>query len=802
MRHLAGVELDFRRTLRRLRRSPSYPVTVVGVLTATLAVTGTTFALADGVLFRKLPFAAPQQLHLVQVDSITQPSARPPAIDGHIVAAFEQAVHGFSLTAIDVWPRLFLKLDGRSVFMAGIDEQFFDVLGARPLLGGFTADDFDDAGELLPALISYRLWRVMFGQDEAIVGRDVVLVETGRSKGGIRVAGVLGPDFVFPLEAQEVAPDVLTPRPRRHMRTDSRRALQVIVRAPPEGVPGITQQLRRAMIDVDPPTSARGPRLDRVLLLPLNQYLGSGLRPALQFVLGGAAVLLLLVCLNLAALATARELDRGREVATERMLGAGRWGFVRGLSIELSILVAAAAALSGALMPWLLRWSMAFLPADVELLRRPAIDGRAIATVLVIGALAVVTIGAVAMWTVRRRSEPHSGRSVSSRAFEGPVLAAQAAFGAVLIAVGMLSGASVLNAWGADAAFDRSRIAVVEVLVTKTLDPLDSERRLRAASDAVSRTPGVRAVAAADPGLLDQGDQPPSSLVPVGVTAPVDGVRLRRVTHEFFLLARLRLTDGGWPTLDQWQDPPTVALVSQRAAQSLWPDAPAVGQTLLPLKGLGQPSGPVTVFGVVADHRYETLDTDPHGTIFIPTPLGRFVGAVLLADTARRPADVLPAIAAAVGRVDGIRVARAATAEQILFGSLRHRVFPAWLFGWFGVLAIAVLASGIAGTVGTSVARSRPEIGIRLALGATPRTVIGALVREKVRVVWIGIAGGFLLSWWLGSYLEAHLYGLSSIQPSIWMLLAALVTIVTIVATLLPATKVTGFDPSQLLKES
>jgi putative ABC transport system permease protein len=804
MRYLIGMHLDLRRTLRRLWRSPSYPVTVVGLLTATLAVTGTTFALADGVLFRKLPFAVPQHLHLLRADSSAEPFARPPAIAGRLVAAFEEAAPDLPLTAIDVWPRLFLKLDGRSIFMAGIDEHFFDVLGTRPLLGGFTADDFEDAGELQPAIISYRLWRVMFGQDETIVGRDVVLVETAQSKGGIRVAGVLGPDFVFPLEAQEASPDVLTPRPRRHTRKDPRRASQFIVRAPSrEAVPAIAERLRVAMLEADPQQApGQNPRLDRVELLPLNEYLGSGLRPALQFVIGGAAVLLLLVCLNLAALATAREIDRGREVTTERMLGAGRWRFVRGLSLELFILVTAAAALSAALMPWLLQWSMAFLPTDVELLRLPAIDGRAIAAVLAIGTLAVVTIGGVAMWTVRRWSYAHTGRSVSPRAFERPVLAAQAAFGAVLIAVGMLSGASVLDAWGRDAAFDRSRIAVVEVLVTKHLDRLDSERRLRAAFDAVSRTPGVRATAAADPGLLDEGEQPPSRLVPVGVTEPIEGVRVRWVTHEFFLLARMRLTDGGWPTLDQWHDPPAVALVSERAAQTLWPGAPAVGQTLVPLKAGGRASGPVMVVGVVADHRYERLDTEPHGTIFVPFPLVGVVGAVLLAETGGRSADVVPAIAAAVGRIDGIRLARAATAEHVLFASLRHRVFPAWLFGWFGVLAMGIVASGIAGMVGMSIARSRPEIGIRLALGATPRTVIAALVREKVRVVWAGVAVGFLLSWWLGRYLEAHLHGMSPVQPSIWILLAALVTAVTIAATLLPALKVSTFDPSQLLKET
>jgi putative ABC transport system permease protein len=804
MRYLIGIDLDLRRALRRLWRSPSYPVTVVGLLTVTLAVAGTTFALADGVLFRKLPFAAPHELHLVRVDSSTEPFARPPAIAGRLVAAFEEAAPDLRLTAINVWPRLFLKLDGRSIFAAHIDEHFFDVVGARPLLGGFAAEDFEDPSEFSPALISYRLWRAMFGQDETIVGREVVVVETARSKSGIRVAGVLGPDFVFPLEAHEASPDVLTPRPRRHMRRDGGRALQVIVRVPSrEAVPGNAEGLRVAMLEADPPQApGQDPRLDRLLLLPLNQYLGSGLRPALQFVIGGAAVLLLLVCLNLAALATAREIDRRHDVATERMLGAGRWRFVRGLSIELALLVAAAAVLSAALMPWLLRWSMAFLPTDVQLLRLPAIDGRAIAAVLVMGALAVVAIGGVAMWTVRRSSYAQTGGSERPRAFERPVLAAQTAFGSVLVAVGMLSGASVLNAWGRDAAFDRSRIAVVEVLVTKDLGRLDSERRLRAAFDAVSRTPGVRAVAAADPGLLDHGEQRPSTLVPVGVTERVEGVRLRGVTHEFFLLARMRLTDGGWPALDQWEDPPAVALVSERAAQTLWPGAPAVGQPLIPLKGSGRTGGPLTVVGVVADDRYETLDADPHGTIFIPLPLGGVFGAVLLADTGGRPADVVPAIAAAVGRVDGIRVVRAATAERVLFASLRHRVFPAWLFGWFGVLAVAVVASGIAGTVGMSVARSRPEIGIRLALGATPRTVIGALVREKVLVVWIGVAVGFLLSWWLGSYLEAHLHGMSPVQPSIWILLAALVTAVTIAATLLPALKVSTFDPSQLLKET
>jgi hypothetical protein len=285
--------------------------------------------------------------------------------------------------------------------------------------------------------------------------------------------------------------------------------------------------------------------------------------------------------------------------------------------------------------------------------------------------------------------------------------------------------------------------------------------------------------------------------VPEGWIGDLTGVTSRQVSANYFAVMGLPLIDGRWPSPGEWEDP-RIAIVSETAARTLWPDRSAIGRTLVQRGSRPQP--PLTVIGVVADARYASLDLEPGGDIYLPAPMGpgRY-GLYFHVRTTRPGATVLgPAVAALGGR--GYLLEQATTHEDALFASVKHRALPAWLFGTMGIGALIVLATGILGILGMSAARRTREVGIRLALGATRARVVRLLVIEQLPSVVFGLALGALVSAWAVSLIESQLYGVSAFEPAVWIGVALGLGAVALLATLAPALRATRGDVVQALR--
>ena len=801
---------DVRHAGRLLRRSPWYASTVCGVLAVGIALTTVAFAVVDGVLFKPLPFARSQDLYVLHADATSAPRLEPPAVSFHHATVWRDSAPEAAFTVVSHDPQ---------AGVASIDERFFDVVGMRPVLGGFHADDFDwletslaTGTRVRPVLISHQRWVHEFGADPAVVGRTIIHTSRLDFRSGFRVAGILPADFVFPLDVGEKPPTEISPVLRSE-RTSAVRRLHVIARVSATEASALPERLTAAMrARPEPPPSGHYPAevrqykpFDRVRLTPLTDHLARHIRPAFGLVFAGAGVLLLLACVNVAGLVAARNVERRRDIAVRRALGASTWTLTRGLFVEVLLLAAVATGVALLVARPMLLWTLEMLPASVPLLKAPAVDIRVFG---VASAVMLLTAVAVAAWPARVASgvgidvtvgRVDAGVTAATRRTSLPLVALQIALGFVLLTAGALTVSSLARAWRNDAGFHRNRMILVEAYVAQAKTRDEITANLTGISPLLESVDGVGHVAISTVGpFFARRGIPWSTVVPEGWQGKAEGIQSRQVSANFFDVMGLRLVDGRLPASTEWT-PHAGAVVSERAARLFWPGQSPVGRVLINQSGRERGQR-IPVIGVVADARFNALDESPIGDIYLAGAIepGRY-GAYFHVGTTRDAEDVLPQVQAALaGR--GLFFEQVATHEDALFASVRHRALPAWLFGSLGLAALVIVGAGVLGLLAMTAAQRTREIGIRIALGATRERVVGMLVREQLVAVAIGLSVGALVSAWAVRLLESQLYGVSAYDPRVWTFAALVMLGVACAGTLMPSLRASRTDPVRALR--
>jgi len=808
---------SLRYAVRTLRRSPWYSATVIFVLGIGIALATVVFAVVDGVLFKPLLYARAQELFLVHAERSTAPSPSAPPVSFIEIDAWRAALGEILLTATST-PYRFKRTDGREYWAANIDEHFFDVIGERPLLGGFAPEDWDwyqpeEGRAVRPVLVSYRYWQQVLGGDPNAIGRTHEEWRRHNTTWGEHIAGVLPQDFVFPLDSTAPQPEILSPIPRtRRLSLDP--DYHVLLRVPPSTDLAsvharVLDGLRQAAVVAPPEGHQRHSPFDGVRLAPAVDELGRHERPAFALVFCGAAVLLMLACLNVAGLTAARNVERRRDLAVRRALGAGTAAIVRGLLVEIAWLAAGAAAVALIAARPLLIWTIGLLPATVTLLKTPALDAR----VFCASALfAVLTVAAVALWPARVAARASDASSLGglaatatrvARRSSAALVAAQVAIAFVLLTTGALTVASLAAAWRTDAGYRRDRMILVEAYIRNYTSGADATQQLEQVDDLLARIPGVGRVATSSiQPLFDSSTQRRyTDLVPPGWKGDPRELSQRKVSPDFFEVLGMRLVSGRWASPGEWRVDQPVAIVSETAAKRLWPDGSAIGQLLVaqsPRRLAVEP--PRTVIGVVADTRYSALDQDPAGEIYVPDRFeaGR-TGVFFHIRTEHAAAPVVPLIVQAL-RSRNIFANQVSTHEDALFASVKHRALPAWLFGSLGVAALLLSGVGILGLLAMSAAQRTRELGIRVALGATTGRVVRLLVREQLLAVCAGLIAGVLVSLWAVRFAESLLYRVRPYDPAVWLSAAATLLAVALIGTLLPSLRAARVNPVEALR--
>ena len=807
---------DFRYAIRGLIRTPAYSLTVIAVLAAGMALTTVAIAIVDGVLFKPLPFPRAEELFVVSARSTARPDTAPPISFLHI-REWANAAPELTFSGISATPDRVADGPGEEYWSAEVDERFFDAIGMSPMIGGFGPEDFvinrqtaASAVRWFPQVISHRLWLRKYGGDPAVVGRTFVSRESSGRIFGHRIVGVLPPDFVFPLDGGGAQPDVLLPIPDVVQRTPERR-FEAIVRIPPSKSPAeVKERLLTALRTSSVPASLHGPatrttvELDAVQLTSVEKHLGGDERPAFWIVASGTALMLVLCCMNVAALAAARNLLRGRELAVRRALGASAWRLVRGLLSESFVLAVCSTGLALLSAKPLLTWALDLLPPTLTLLKPPELDLRVFSMIAVMSIVSVilVTLGPARIgWTVRPDAAANplnTSATMIGQHARSWIIAAQVAVAFVLVSAGGFSIASFAAAWRTDAGFDRDHMIVLEAFVTRQRTSTDASEQLRAAEARLASVDGVATVAVSSiQPLFSRRTSAWTAYAPQGWTGALEGVADRRVSGNFFDVMNLRLMRGRWPAAGEWSEGNQVALVSATAARVLWPDRDAIGQRLVHQRSTRDPG--YEVIGVVQDAKYLALDAPPLGDIYLPEPLSRGTYGVYFHLRTEQPAaDVLSRAGAALG--SGFRVEQAATHEDALFAAVKHRALPAWVFGVTATTAMLVVVVGILGLLSVSVAQRTRELGIRIALGAHTAALIRLIVTEHLTPVAIGLGTGVLISAAAVRALASQLYGIGPADPATWSAIIAMVLGVSALGILIPAVRAARVNPIESLR--
>jgi predicted permease len=791
-----------------------------------MALASTVFAIVDGVLFKPLPYPDPEELYAVSGrfdDGRASQRAGVELISPLEVAEWSAVASDVRLTSL-----LYTSFsfdDGTRIGGVFAGRGFFEIFGVRLLAGGFTDEHYTAELPVRPIVISHRLWQTRFGGDPSTLGR--ILPTTNKSGPPHQIVGILARDaFVPPLPRFGTAArrsnhiDVILPQVKwRSGQLPSERSSLAFARVPHAALPGAQAALNRAA-EAYRATAPAAPEglpaaarrffqpYDGVELLPLRDLVSSRERPVLALAFGMAMSLVLLVLLNVGALAMARAHQRIRDLSLRRALGARTRDLLRHAFVEQALLFAGGAAAGLLASPMLQAFVVDRLPPGLNLIKEVRLDWRVMAFAVLVSAAAALAVALLSVRVAVRKTRvtptlANSHGNAPGHLRIGRVLiAGQTAVAFALVLGGALFATSLVRLWSEDPGLRTRSTATMAVVYRddRARTMIDRWRRTHDVAGMLRVTPGIRGIALLDEPLMENlasepslFHAPPSAVQDAPVPSSV------RVSSTFFETAGIQLVEGRLPSEAELDTGAAVVAVSETVARAYWPQRTAIGQTLR----VDRPSSPVecTVIGVVRDVRLQALDQPSRGAIFAswalpviqtsgPTVLVAMDDDAVLSTVVRRLRELEPA---ATPR--NVRLLEEAAAETI-----RERRLAAAMGSTFGGVALVFVALGVFGLVAMTSSRRTREMAIRLALGAVPRGVIRQLVGEQTRAVGLGLVAGGVVAAWFVPLLASRLYGVGVYDASTWASSVAVIAATATFGALFPAWHASRIDPAAALR--
>jgi predicted permease len=830
-----GLGADIRYSLRALRRSPAYTLTVVAVVALGMTLATTVFAVVDGVLFRPLPYPAADRLVAIEPGFTNLPAPAATAANSRPVSSvspldlanWRKAAPDIAITAFRAqgWGGLGEGVNEPAYGGALVEANFFDTIGVQPLIGGFTPADFDREDRVRPVIISHELWQTRFRGMPDVIGQRFIGDPTAAVSWGFRVVGVMPPGFLFP--SSRLAVSMIGPfvPDRAKLFDPTLRSLpEVIARVPARmSAETLAERLAAGTRATAAAFPVRGPKpanwsergwamqgpYDRVNVSPLSSRLGRQERPLFAAIFTAAIILLALGGLNVSGLMTARGLDRARELALRRALGASAAAVARLVFVEAMLPIAIGSIAGLALAVPLLRVGARLLPEELVLLRTQSTVGIDFRVVLFVLGSAAVLATLSAVWPIRRALTPtpalaEGGRGgTRSRSFGRAVIVVSQVAGALVLTLGGgLLVTSILAVYSHRPPIRTDGVVAMGMTMVGpgvTMGKLAPERtpRINAMLEAIRRVPGVTDVGLTDAQTLVGGGEMSWFMPPPQAGNARLVVGTHAVTPHFYRVLDPQLVMGRLPNDAELGSDAPVIVVSERVARAYWPNESPLGQTLIDQ----QTRTPFAVVGVVRDVRWNSWDTEL-ASIYGPyTRLSRFPFPTVFIQTSMSASQTLALVTPAIAAADPlISVDRAGTLNDFFKDSVRQRRFQSWLFGSFAFAALVIVGSGILGLIAMSTARRTREMGIRLALGSTREGLVRLLLREQLRSVAAGVVIGSAVSIWAVRFVQTYLYEVTPYDLRVWSIAIFVIVATTVIGTLVPSLRASRTDPVDALR--
>lgn len=814
---------DIRLGIRLFARRPGLTLAAVFSLVLGIGGNAAIFSVLHAVVLRPLPFEDAGRLVAVFETSADNPErwvAPANYLDWHRDAR--------SFAALAAYDSFSTNLTGHGeaarLRAGGASGTFFATLGVRPALGRTLLPSDDEPGSEAVVVLTHGLWQRLFGGAAGAVGDRLML--DGRPH---VVVGVLPDDFRMP-----TLPDVEIwmsgdrgiprsfPFPGDITTQRDSHILYVVGRL----ADGVSRQSAQAELSaIMARLAQRYPETNAGLganVVPLHEEVVGSVRPRVLMLQLAVGALLLIACANVASLLLGHAAGRQAELATRLALGAGRGRLIRQLLLETGVLAVPAGAGALLLAVWGVDALRALAPAGLPRGSEIAIDGTVLAFTgaATLGATLLFGLGP-ALRASRLAGVPaaHAMNRITGghgvRRWHRAMAVGELALAQMLLAGAGLLAASFIAAQGVDVGFSpEGRIAADLSLAADRylrpvegaaegefrIDPSPKRALVEGVLGRLRATPGVRAAAASftapmagapNRGIRLEGDPDPGP----GLSNAAD---FQVVTPDYFRALGMTLIRGRSFTDADRADAPPVVIVNTAFVDRYLAGREPVGRVLL----FG-PAARHEIVGVVNDARYRDLEQPADPTFYVPLAQNDerwpFLSFTVWSDADRT--DVGPVLREIVRSIDPNQpIARIRTYDEILRTALASRRFSTWLVGVFAASALLLAAVGIYGVLAYAVSTRTREMGVRAALGASPRDLVGLVMREgmllTLSAVGLGVAGALAAS----GLLRGLLYEVEARDPAVMMAVAAVLTGVALVATWLPARRAARLDPTAALQ--
>jgi putative ABC transport system permease protein len=813
---IADLWQDLLYGFRVLLKQPTISITAILTLALGIGANTAIFSVINGLILRPLPYPGPEQvMKLSQMDG---QGKKMQFSDANFEDLSEGSKSFQSMAQYSVRP---FSLSGGSEPVrtqgAVVSHGFFNTLGVAPVIGRTFQPEEDRQGSAPVIVVSYNFWQRYLAGDPNLASKSLTFFNQPH-----QVIGVMPEGFQFPAGAEVWSSRSLSPR----LPSRTAHNWQVIARLK-DGVTMEQARLEAATISrLLKQEHGDKTWMEDVAVVPLQEEMVARVKPALLILMGAVVFLLLIACANVVNLLLAQSASRQKEVAVRLALGATRWRMIRQFLTESLLLVFIGAALGLLLAWWGLDSLLALEPGNLPRTNKIGIDYRVLAFAGLVSLATASLLGFINAWrstsqnlneTLKATTRSQLGGGTGRRT-RNLLVVVQVALTLVLLTGAGLMGRSLLGLLSVDPGFRTDRSVVMYLSHTY---PEDEAARARLVSfheqlgERLRSIPGVEQVGGINSFPLS-GNQSNGTFLILQPNETMGSLKdfellardkqrtgyadYRVASESYFTAMNIPLLRGRLFNTGDAPDAQHVAVISESLARQRWPGEDPLGKLIQ----FGNMDGNLKVFtivGIVGDVREYGLDADPRPTFYgyyRQRPFSSF--SVVIYGGAMEESAIISAARGVLRQLDPNLPPRFRTVGEVVSASMADRRFNMLLLSAFAGTALLLAMMGIYGVTAFSVTQRTQEIGVRMALGAQPGNIFRMIMLEGLLLASFGVAVGLAGALWLTRLIRSMLYGVPPHDPVTFGVAAAVLALMALAASYLPARRATKVDPMIALR--
>ncbi len=791
---------DIRYGTRGLVKRPGFTLIAVAALALGIGANTAIFSLVNAVLVQPLPFDQPDRL-VWMWGNVRQGTNRASVAPLDFVD-FRQQNTTFEHFAASFSIPIALNLTGggepERLSTDSVTGNYFQALGVKPALGRTFVLENEKSGNDQVTILSYALWQRRFGGDPNIINKTIVLDGTSCA-----VIGVMPKDFTYSSAELWVPMNFdrspgMKQRKAHFLRPIGRLKPGVTIAQAQADTDAIAQRLEQAYPDTNTGWSLR--------LVSLRDHLVGNTRPTLFILLGAVGFVLLIACANVANLLLVRAASRHREIALRTALGASKLRVIRQLLTE-SVLLALIGGVLGALLAtWGIDLLVALSADNLPATAQVTIDATVLVFTLIVSLLTGLLFGlAPALRTLKLNltdSLKDGGRGTGEAAHRNVTRSAliviESAVAVVLLVGAGLLVRSLIRLQNTSPGFDAANVLTMRINLPEPKYESDEQTTqfFQQLESRVGSLPGVESVGLiSELPLSGQPNDIPYSVEGRGAATDFEYDHdFRRVNTKYFQSMRIPLLRGRTFTQQEVTRNARLVIISDLLAREVFPNEDPIGRRL----NLAFGGEPWEIIGVVGDVRHRALESEPLGSMYLPSH-SQWMNIVIR--TNGDPIGLAGAVRREVKAIDPDQpIAAVRTMEEWVARSASGPRYRTTLLALFATVALVLACTGIYGVMSYSVTQRTHEIGVRMALGARRFDVVKLVMRQGMALVLSGVVLGLLGSIALTRVMSSVLFEVTPKDPLTFAVVAALICLVALLACYIPARRATKVDPLVALR--